>query len=76
MNKKFTIALIVLIIGVLVLSSCAQNRGTGYATGSVPPPRVTGGGGGCGVGAPAGNGNDAADNVANAAKTTSNNNLF
>lgn len=52
MNKKFAIALIVLILGVLVLSSCAQNRGTGYATyqGNVPPPKVSGGG--CGVGAP------------------------
>ena len=51
MNKKFAIALIVLILGVLVLSSCTQNRGTGYATYSnVPPPKVSGGG--CGVGAP------------------------
>jgi len=53
MNKKFAIGLIVLILGVLVLSSCAQNRGTGYATyGNTLPPKITGSGGGCGVGAP------------------------
>ncbi len=74
MNNKFAIILIVLVISVLVLSSCAQNRGTGYATyGNVPPPRVSGGGGGCGVGSPADNGNEAVNNIA---ETFTNNNLF
>lgn len=75
MKNKFSIIFVgLLLVSLIVVSACAQNRGTGYATygNNVPPPRVTGSGGGCGVGAPTNNGNDAANNIA---KTFANNNL-
>ncbi|MBI2135847.1 hypothetical protein HYU06_02135 [Candidatus Woesearchaeota archaeon] len=66
MNNKYVSVLIILLaVSLVVVSACAQNRGTGYATyGNTPPPRVTGSGGGCGVGAPADSGNDAAGKIA------------
>ncbi|MBI2135886.1 hypothetical protein HYU06_02330 [Candidatus Woesearchaeota archaeon] len=69
MKKTLILAIMLMVVAALIVVGCAESRGSGYSTyGNVPPPRVSGGGGGCGVGAPALADNDAAGslNAANA----------
>ncbi len=60
MKKTLILAIMLVAVAALIVVGCAESRGSGYSTyGNVPPPKVSGGGGGCGVGAPALADNDA-----------------
>ncbi len=64
MKKTLILAIMLVLLAIFVVVGCAESRGTGYSTsGNVPPPRVSGGGGGCGVGAPALANNNAVNNL-------------